>query len=586
MTERARYLLIGIAGAASAVVLISFSLGLFSGLEYFLEDLLVSPKAISDRIVILAIDDESLQRLGQWPWPRALFARALETLEAHPPGVVGIDVIFAEPSRLGAADDGAFRAALKDLPYPVVFPAEAVPLTLERGEPPQAGRWVLTLPEFVERSGIGVGHVNLILDHDGVVRRFPTTLSYLPAENRPVRIFAQELLERMGYPIAPALAEGAIERIVYAAPAGSIRRIPFWRLLKEEGIRPTLEGKIVLIGAVAADLHDTKLTPFSRGNEMPGVEIQANIANMLLSSQRLVDLGKTAMSLWVLLAGLLPALFFILWPRSLRPLGVSAGVGISYTLISIFLFEQGLAVDIIHLNASWILSATSLFGWRYFSGERERREMRVLFGKYVSGRILEEVLKDPKKVALGGEEKELTILFSDIRGFTTISERTSPPELVRILNKYFSRMSAQIIAQEGVVDKYIGDAIMAFWGAPLEDPEQADHALKAALGMVRELRALNQELLALGDPEIKIGIGLYTGPAVAGNIGSEFRFNYTIIGDTVNVASRLEGLNKEYATEIIIGESTKNKLKVSYPFRFLGEVSVKGRKEPVRIYTL
>lgn len=204
----------------------------------------------------------------------------------------------------------------------------------------------------------------------------------------------------------------------------------------------------------------------------------------------------------------------------------------------------------------------------------------------MSPRVLEEILVDPAKVALGGEEREVTVLFSDIRGFTTLSEKTSPQELVRILNKYFSRMSAEIVNREAVLDKYIGDAIMAFWGAPLEDTMQADHALAAGQGMIIALHKLNEELRAAGDPEIAIGIGIHTGPAVVGNIGSEFRFDYTLIGDTVNVASRLEGLNKEHKTTLILSESTKSKLHSDHAFRSLGEVSVKGRKEPLHVFTL
>ncbi len=583
--KRASYILFGIAAAAGTVILVSFSFGLFSGPELLLEDLLVFSKPVSEELVILAIDDESLQRLGQWPWPRALFGRALRALDQYPPAAVGIDVIFAETSRLGAADERALTAALENLSYPVVLPAEAVPLILESSEGPQAGRWVVPRAELTDSGTIWLGHVNLILDYDGVVRRFPTAIAFPSLRGRPVRSFAQEILDRAGRMITPALPDGAVERIVYSAPAGFIRRVPFWRLLEEgEKIQSTFKDKIVLVGAVAADLHDTKITPFSRGSEMSGVEIQANIVNMLLSGERIRDLGAGMMSLWIFAAALLPALFFVRWPGSLRPLGVNIGLGTCYTVAAVILFEQGVAADIIHLNAAWMLSTASLFGWRYFTGERERKEMRSIFGKYVSKNVLEDILRDPSKVVLGGQEKEITVLFSDIRGFTTLSERTAPTDLVRILNLYFSYMSAQVIAHDGVLDKYIGDAIMAFWGAPLDDPDHATHAFEAGLGMLEELKRLNADLRFLAEPEINIGIGIYTGPAVVGNIGSDIRHDYTVIGDTVNVASRLEGLNKEFGTNIIIGQSTRERIKGNYTFRSLGETSVKGRKEALRIY--
>ncbi len=581
------HILFGVAGLAGALVLASFWLGLFSGLEYFFEDLLVSSKPVSEELVIAAIDDESLQRLGQWPWPRSFFARALKSLGREAPEAVGIDVLFAEPSRLGAGDDQAFVAALEDLPYPVVLPAEASPLILERGKLPEAGRWIFTLPEFAGSPSVSLGHVNLILDQDGVVRRFPVGIAPLRPGDRAVRTLAEELFRRAGRAIAPGLEERAVERIVYSAPAGSIRRIPFWRLLKEgENIQPAFKDKIVLIGAVAADLHDTKITPFSRGSEMPGVEIQANLVNMFLSGERLRDLGRGVMSVWIFAAALLPAFFFLLWARSLRPLAANIALGLCYIVGAVVLFENGSVANIVHLNAAWIVSTASLFGWRYFLGERERREMKDIFGKYVSAHVLEEILRDPRGVALGGEEKDVTVFFSDIRGFTTLSEKTAPKDLVNILNRYFSRMSAQVIAHDGVLDKYIGDAIMAFWGAPLNDPDHATHAFEAGLAMLVELKKLNADLRSMGESEINIGIGIYTGPAVVGNIGSDLRHDYTVIGDTVNVASRLEGLNKEFGTNIIIGQSTRERIKGDYAFRSLGGVSVKGRKEPLEIYTV
>ena len=243
-------------------------------------------------------------------------------------------------------------------------------------------------------------------------------------------------------------------------------------------------------------------------------------------------------------------------------------------------------MNFIHLTFAWGLTTIVLIIYRYFSEGREKLRLRQLFSKYVSKDVLEEILKNPALVQLGGVEKEITVFFSDIRGFTTLSEATTPHELVKILNRYFTLMTEEVLIHGGVVDKFIGDAIMAFWGAPIDDPEGADHALAASFGMLKKLKTLNEELRSQGKPEINIGIGLYTGPVIVGNVGAETRFDYTVIGDTVNVASRLEGLNKEYKTNIIIGETTKNKLEGKYEFIPLGTVPVKGRKEPITIYTV
>lgn len=564
----------------------SFALGLFSGLESFLEDRLFAVKPVSPEIVIVAIDSESINKIGQWPWPREIFAKAFDALAKNPPKAVGLDVVLAEPSRYGAGDDALLAKSLSRASYPIVLPIEASPLILDSAKGQRAGNALKTLSLFTSAPNVSLGHVNLILDSDGVVRKFPPEISFSETGVREkIKAFSYEIAARSAAKISREEELLPIERIVFSAPSGSIRRIPFYRLLEKDS-EIDIKGKIVLIGATAPDLHDSKPTPLGRGTEMPGVEIQANILNMLVSGYRLAPLDKATEIIWIFLAAFLPALIFIVFARSLKPLFANLFVGVGHTIASLILFERGSAANILHINLSWILATIALFSYRYFSGEKERREMKNLFSKYVSGTVLEEILREPGKVTLGGEEKEITVFFSDIRGFTTLSEKTTPRELVEVLNRYFTAMSEEILRNGGVLDKYIGDAIMAFWGAPIDDPEQADNALKAASGMVGKLDELNRELKAKWDVEINIGVGIYTGSAVVGNIGSTQRFDYTVIGDTVNVASRLEGLNKEYKTRIIIGEPTKNRIKGEYKFRTLGSVAVKGRAEELNIFTV
>lgn len=575
-----------IASTAGVLMLGSFSLGLFSGLENFVEDLLFTPRPLSDEIVIAAIDNDSINKIGQWPWPRKIFADAFLTLGQNPPQAVGLDVMLAEPSRRGGDDDETLKKSLNRASYPIVLPIEASPLLLDENKPPRAGNVLKPLAIFSAAPGVRHGHVNLILDSDGVVRRFPTFIVFRdPPGEENIKAFAYELALAAEKPIPDESGLNGIERIVFSSPAGNIRRVPFYRLLESDSAI-NLEGKIVLIGATAPDLHDEKPTPLSRGSQMPGVEIQANVLNMLINGYRLRPLSAASQVSWLLGAALLPAAIFLLFKRSLKPVAINLLAGALHNLAAVILFENGSAVNLVHLNISWALSSAALFSYRYFTGEKERREMRNLFSKYVSADVLEEILREPGKVALGGEEKEITVFFSDIRGFTALSEKTTPRQLVEILNKYFTAMSEEVLKNKGVLDKYIGDAIMAFWGAPIDDPDQADNAIKAAVGMVAKLGELNRELREKWNAEINIGIGLYTGPAVVGNIGSEARFDYTIIGDTVNVASRLEGLNKEYKTRIIVGETTKAKAKIGCAFKALGAVAVKGRGEPLNVYTI
>lgn len=556
-----------IAVGIGTFVAISFLSGLFSGLELFLEDRLFSERPVDPRFVIIAIDDESIQRIGQWPWPREVFAEALERLNRYNPAAVGFDVLFAEPSRAGDADDDTLAKVLQTVSYPIVLPFEQ-----------KEGGALRPLPLFEQASSVSTGHVNLMLDRDGIARTLPLIM-----EGRP---FAYELITRSHKTLDPFYETGEVIRVVYAAPPGAIRRIPFWRLLNDE---PSIQkGSIALIGATAADLHDAKQTPFSRGEEMPGVEIQAHIANMALSGYRLSPLSLPKMILWIFGAALLPlAMGFVTRKRFLPFLLGNTFFGFLYLIAAIILFERGVTVNILHTQFAWFLSTGALGGYRYWAGERERREMREVFSKYVSQEVLKEILRDPSQIKLGGEEKEITVLFSDIRGFTTISEQLSPTHLVNLLNRYFSVMSEEIARMGGVVDKYIGDAIMAFWGAPLPDDKQADHALEAAAGMLERLESLNKELQSEGKPEIRIGIGIYTGNAIVGNVGSKLRFDYTVMGDTVNIASRLEGLTKQYDTPLIVGESTKEKSsRADDNFSPLGSAAVKGKTRPVLIYTL
>jgi class 3 adenylate cyclase len=224
---------------------------------------------------------------------------------------------------------------------------------------------------------------------------------------------------------------------------------------------------------------------------------------------------------------------------------------------------------------------------RHLDRTESRRELlERTFEKYVSTSVLAEILGDPSNIHLGGEGKAVTVFFSDIRGFTPIAETMDPQALVALLNRYFEVMSEEIVKTGGTIDKYIGDAIMAFWGAPIEDAEQAEHAVQASLTMLQKLKELNKELAADGHPEIAIRIGLHTGRAIVGNVGSTRRFDYTAIGDTVNAASRMEGLNKEHGTQIIISDMVRNLLRDKTKWRPLGPVTVKGKSEPINIYTL
>jgi len=540
------------------------NLGLFSGLENFLEDRLFFEKSINPDIVIVGIDNASIEHFGQWPWPRSVFAEFFTKLDKYQPGVVGLDILFAEPSRLGLSDDLSLSNSLKKLTYPVVFPVEF-----------QDDKAILPIESL--RSATTLGFVNLIMDRDGVVRKFPVKIGdYRPFGYQVATTINNKVIQ------SPNISE--INRIVYAGPPRFFKQVSFWQVMTED-LGDQLKNKIILVGVTTPDLHDDKPTPVSSGQNMAGVEIQANIVNMLLSDYHLTPLNPFYFYSWLALAAFLP-LLILYYSQSLWKLFFfNAGAGFIYLIFQVLLFRYGMATNVIHIQLAWIIASMTLIAYQYLIVGREKNELRKIFAKYVSPKVLEEILRDPRAIKLGGEEREVTLFFSDIRGFTTLSEKTTPTQLVDIINRYFSAVTKEIIDNDGVVDKYIGDAIMAFWGAPLRDDQQADKALKASLGILKRLEQFNKELKRTDGVEIKIGIGLFTGRAVVGNVGSMDRFDYTAMGDTVNIASRLEGLTKEYGVQLILGESTKQKIKGDYQFKFLGSAHVKGRKEPISIYT-
>jgi len=562
----------------------SFWSGVFSGPENFFEDLLFSAKPIDGRVVVLAVDNESLQKIGQWPWPREVFAKAIENLRDYAPKALAIDVLFAEPSRLGEDDDQSLADAFSSSKFPIILATEANNVFLSKDSLPMADYFMEPLEMFYGTSQIFLGQVSIIVDKDGVVRKFPLEVRGRQS-GKIYKSLSYETVIQSGAEIPRANSLNLVNRIVYAAPAGSVRTIPFWRLY-ENSSGDMFKDKIIFLGATAPDLHDRRTVAYGREKDMPGVEIQANIANMILQGYRINPLAKSVNAFWIILAALLPALFFIYFKRLRFALVISSLVGILHLVAVIILFQQGIAVNFINLTLAWIISIIGQFAYRYFVGEKEKHQLKDIFSRYVSKEVVKEIIDDPTKVHLGGEEKKITVFFSDIRSFTTLSEKAGPVKLVHILNRYFTAMTEEILSQKGVLDKYIGDAIMAFWGAPIDDPDQVDHALASSLAMLQKLKKLNKELEKEGIDPINIGIGLYTGPAVVGNMGSEMRLNYTAMGDTVNVASRLEGLNKEFKTNIIVGESVKNNAKENYAWKSLGSVQVKGRVEPVNIYTI
>jgi adenylate cyclase len=526
-------------------------------------DALYGGKPVMQDIVIIGIDDQSLQSVGRWPWDRRNFSILLD--RAAQARVVGVDVAFLEPS--GAAADAALAKTIAARPaeHPVVLVSEYTTFTADG-----LGETFLAPVPPIAATGVATGYANIPMDVDGTVRSINLDVGEEPAfsarlyeaiEGRPLPRSTRYLINFPGEPYSfPYYSAGDVI-------AGEIPASAF-------------DGKIVLVGATARDMHDDAIVPTSEGIPMPGVEIHASALQTMLLGDELSPAPVWLTILTILVAAMLVGIMVSrinLW---------LAGVGavvlvVLYTVVAFTLFDKNIIPNIFYIPFTIIITFLVVLAMDLIIERIARAKVASAFGKYVSPQLLEQIME--RDVKLGGERKELTILFSDIRGFTSISEALSPEDLVDFLNSYFTRVTRIIMDEKGLVDKFIGDAIMAFWNAPISDAHHADHAVIAALGMKEQLALIREEH---GDkyPKLDVGIGLNTGDAVVGNVGSSERLSYTAIGDCVNLASRLEGLTKEYGVHIIISENTKRKLKQSFALRELDRVKVKGKKEPVVIF--
>lgn len=462
------------------------------------------------------------------------------------------------------------------------------------------------LPEF-QKNAAGAGHFNPIVDFDGIVRRVPMLAEfqgnyYESLSMAMVRAYLGFPKVIPGFPgndagggggvlewldVGPLripVDEHASALIPYRGYEGSFPYFSMSDILKKRIPVDQLKGRIALIGTSAPGLKDQRATPV--GEAYSGVEMHANlIAGMLDGHVKLKPSYSVAIDLLQIVIAGLWMIFFL--PR-LSPLRASLMTLLLLSILVGINFMAWQQADFVLPLATVLVLVMSLFAlnmsWGYFVESRSKRQMTGLFGQYLPPELVEEMSRDPENYSMAGRKAELTVLFSDVRGFTTISEGLGPDELADLMNEYLGAMTQVIRAHRGTLDKYIGDAIMAFWGAPVDDPEHAKHAVLAAIEMQQAMPALNRALVQKGWPELKIGIGVNTGIMTVGDMGSPVRQSYTVMGDAVNLGSRLEGITKQYGTGILVGEETWAKLKEVIAFREMDRVRVKGKAEPVGIY--
>ncbi|MBD3303993.1 CHASE2 domain-containing protein [Candidatus Woesearchaeota archaeon] len=555
-----------IAVICSLVLSLLLYAGFFSNIQLKLSDNLYGGKQALDGIVIVAIDDKSLQEIGRWPWNRTVFAETIKNLDSAK--TIGMDIAFFETST--PEQDKILGSALSKK---VIIPVEFTSFAKENNR--VIGKRMLTpVPEL---NTAKTGYVNIITDKDGVTRAVNMDISD-EHEN-----FAYETYKHYW---GKELKEKPSRFLVnFAGEPGSFRYYSLTDVYNERIDLSEFEDKLVLIGATSPDMHDDYFVPTSKGKAMPGVEIHANTIQTMINKDFLQEQSKWSVVLLMLIASLLTAL--LIYKLRIRiTTAIVPVLIVAYLFLAIHAFEYGIIMNLIYIPLAILATYTGEVIYSYHAEKKEREKTLGAFSKYVSPAVVDELMKDPSKLKLGGARKEITVFFSDIRGFTTISEKLSPEKLVHILNEYLTAMTDIVMKHKGVVDKYIGDAIMAFWGAPMKQPNHAEMACSTSVDMIKKLGELKKKWASEKFPEINIGIGLNTGHAVIGNMGSYERFDYTAMGDTINLGSRLEGLTKAYGVNIIASESTKKAVKGKFVFRKLDLVRVKGKNKPITIYEL
>ena len=526
-------------------------------------------------VVIVAIDEDSFDELNlTWPWPRALHGQLLETIDAARPAAIGLDILFPEPSAHGAQDDDELARSLARVPNVVLAAAKTV------GREAGFTKEDLNLPLKKLRDRVaGVGVANVMPDRDAFVRQALLGLVHqgdaVPSFDRALR----DLAARAGLPAAH-LPKGNAFLINFRGGPGTFPTVSYHRVLSGEMDPETFRGKIVLVGATTPLLHDVFPTPFAPAGTMPGVEIHANAQETLLGGIWIRRAPRAVTLALALLAALLAA-----WLAGrFRPLValvlvlVAAALGL---LIGFVGFAWGrLWIDQAPVPLSLILACGSAIVVQFMQAQREKQRL----SRFFSPSVLREVVRYGQE--LGRTRRVITVLFSDIRGFTPLSERLPPEEVGEFLEEYMTSMTEAVFRHGGTVIQFVGDEIMALYNAPLEQPDHAAAAVRTGIEFQERVRVLSERWESRCGAPIRCGVGIHTGEAVVGIIGSRQRVEYGALGDTINLGSRIEGLTKTFGAPIIISDSTHQVVGDQFAGRFLGEVTVKGRGVPVGIYAI
>ena len=598
-------------------------------------------------VIIVDIDESSLSKLGQWPWPRTVTAKLIEIIASGGAAAIGLDIVFAEPDRTSPGllakampelSEGA-RTELEAAPNHDAILADMIKRTrtvvgqsaynprtddtrevlvpkasfATLGDDPTpyliAYPGLLTNIPILEEAAVGRGMFTVLPDPDGLVRRVPVVMKAggekipsLNADMLRVATGQTTYVIKTGEAGVQSVILAGVEiptdanaqLWLYFSPHDPARFVSAVDVLNGKVSPETFKGKLVLIGTSATGLFDVKATPVEP--VMPGVELHAQALENILGKTSLERPSYTVgaeICLAIAVGLIFIALVPILGAIPVAALGgaiAAAMVGLAWY----FFTQQRILLDVAYPLISGLAVFLTMVFVNYVREEAQRRQIRSAFSQYISPDLVEQLAREPDRLVLGGETRTLTILFSDVRGFTSISEsyKDNPQELTRLLNRLLTPLSHAVLQHGGTIDKYMGDAIMAFWNAPLNDTSHATGGCAAALTMMENLDRVNKERVEEAKEAgttcepLRIGIGLNTGECVVGNMGSDMRFDYSVLGDAVNLASRLEGQSETFGVPIILGSATAELVKDRFAVLELDALRVKGKSEPEIVYTL
>jgi adenylate cyclase len=598
-----------------SVTFITLVLGFFTGLLVDIENKTIDwrfrfyqKQYKPSEIVIITVDEASIDRIGRWPWPRKTHARLVDFLSSCGARTILFDVLFVDADKIDPASDRALGDATGRAGN-VLHEALRVPAVISLAQKDGTtqvmyGGFSIKNPiDPVLKKSAMIGFPNIQTDQDGLTRRLlPFVNEEGVEQDNPfiglsgaahyLGIKPDELLSRLG------IDKGEPLLLNYLGPSNvfhggksykmtTFTYFPYYHVFENTGdrkFREAFKDKIVLIGGTAPALFDIKITPFD--SQCPGIEVVATSIYNFIHKNFIREIPNYVVLLLCLGFGLFSTIIFM------RSTPITSGLVFLASVFCYFIFCWWLMIfSYKHVEFTMpavilIFNYTFITLYRFITEEKEKRWIKKAFGQYLSPVVINEIIKNPDSLALGGKRQEMTVLFSDIRGFTTISESSTPEGVVALLNEYLTKMTEVVFRQEGTLDKFIGDAVMAFWNSPVPQADHAKRGVFCAIEMMEELDKLQAKWSSECKVLIDIGIGVNTGDMVVGNLGSIERMDYTVIGDNVNLASRLEGLNKEYKTHIIISDSTYQYVKDFIIARPLGAAKVKGKEKAVEIFAV